>query len=47
MGLSQARQRLASGNDLFTVSGRIVNPTGKSQPVPPLEAELLADNKQT
>ena len=47
MGLSQARQRLASGNDLFTVSGRIVNPTGESQPVPPLEAELLADNKQT
>ena len=47
MGLSQARQRLASGNDLFTVSGRIVNPTGESQRVPPLEAELLADNKQT
>lgn len=47
MGLSQARQRLASGNDLFTVSGRIVNPTGESQKVPPLEAELLADNKLT
>ena len=47
MGLSQARQRLASGNDLFTVSGRIVNPTGERQRVPPLEAELLADNKQT
>ena len=47
MGLSQARQRLASGNDLFTVSGRIVNPTGESQRVPPLEAELLAENKQT
>ena len=47
MGLSQDRQRLASGNDLFTVSGRIVNPTGESQRVPPLQAELLADNKQT
>ena len=47
MGLSQARQRLASGNDLFTVSGRIVNPTGESQRVPPLEAQLLAENKQT
>lgn len=47
MGLSQARQRLASGNDLFTVSGRIVNPTSESQKVPPLEAELLADNKLT
>ena len=47
MGLSQARQRLASGNDLFTVSGRIVNPTGESQRVPPLQAELLAENKQT
>jgi predicted Zn finger-like uncharacterized protein len=47
MGLSQDRQRLASGNDLFTVSGRIVNPTDQSQRVPPLQAELLADNKQT
>ncbi|WP_118858122.1 zinc-ribbon domain-containing protein [Sphingomonas mesophila] len=47
MGLSQTRQRLESGNDLFTVSGRIVNPTGESQRVPPLQAELLADNKQT
>ena len=47
MGLSQDRQRLASGNDLFTVSGRIVNPTDESQRVPPLQAELLAENKQT
>ncbi len=47
MGLSQNRQRLASGNDLFTVSGRIVNPTDESQRVPPLQAELLAENKQT
>jgi len=47
MGLSQDRQRLASGNDLFTVSGRIVNPTDESQRIPPLQAELLADNKQT
>lgn len=42
-----SRQRLASGNDLFTVSGRIVNPTAKSQPVPPLQAELLAADQQT
>ena len=48
MGLSQNRQRIEpSGDELFTVSGRIVNPTGESQRVPPLAAELLADNKQT
>ena len=48
MGLSQNRQRIEpSGDELFTVSGRIVNPTGESQRVPALAAELLADNKQT
>ena len=35
------RQRLASGNELFAVSGRVINPTDESQPVPPLRAELL------
>jgi predicted Zn finger-like uncharacterized protein len=34
------RQRLASGNELLTVTGRVINPTGKSQPVPPLQAQL-------
>ncbi len=34
------RQTLASGNELFAVSGRVINPTEKSQPVPPLRAEL-------
>lgn len=39
-------QRLASGNTLFTVSGRIVNSTGSRQPVPPIRAELLDKTKQ-
>lgn len=34
------RQQLASGNELFAVSGRVINPTDRSQPVPPLSAEL-------
>ena len=39
-------QRLASGNNLFTVSGRIVNATDSPQPVPPIRAELLDKSKQ-
>ena len=39
-------QRLASGNNLFTVSGRIVNSTDSRQPVPPIRAELLDATKQ-
>ena len=35
------RQQLASGNELFAVSGRVINPTDKEQTVPPLRAELL------
>lgn len=35
------RQRLASGNELFAVSGRVINPTDEAQTVPPLRAELL------
>jgi predicted Zn finger-like uncharacterized protein len=35
------RQRLASGNELFAVSGRVINPTDHAQAVPPLKAELL------
>jgi predicted Zn finger-like uncharacterized protein len=34
------RQTLASGNELFAVSGRVINPTDRSQRVPPLHAEL-------
>ena len=34
------RQQLASGNELFEVSGRVINPTDQPQDVPPLKAEL-------
>lgn len=34
------RQPLESGNELLTLSGRIINPTGQEQAVPPLEAQL-------
>ena len=34
------RQRLESGNELLTVTGRVINPTSKEQDVPPLEAQL-------
>jgi predicted Zn finger-like uncharacterized protein len=34
------RQRLESGNELLTVTGRVVNPTPKEQDVPPLRAQL-------
>ena len=40
------RQRLASGNELFAVSGRVINPTDEAQDVPPLRAELLDASKQ-
>jgi predicted Zn finger-like uncharacterized protein len=36
------RQRLESGNELLTVSGRVINPTTKEQTVPPLQAQLRA-----
>ena len=39
-------QKLASGNNLFTLSGRIVNPTDDRQSVPPIHAELLDATKQ-
>ena len=45
MNTSNDRQSLESGGDLLTVSGRIINPTGTSQPVPPLRAELLDASK--
>ena len=34
------RQRLESGNELLTVTGRVINPTTKNQPVPPIQAQL-------
>jgi predicted Zn finger-like uncharacterized protein len=34
------RRTLATGNELFAVSGRIVNPTAVRQPVPDIRAEL-------
>ena len=34
------RQRLESGNELLTVTGRVINPTGSEQPVPPIQAQL-------
>jgi len=34
------RQQLQSGNELLTVTGRVINPTAKEQSVPPLQAQL-------
>jgi hypothetical protein len=34
------RLQLASGNELLTVSGRVINPTSREQVVPPLSAKL-------
>lgn len=34
------RQRLESGNELLTVTGRVINPTAQQQDVPPLQAQL-------
>lgn len=34
------RQKLESNNELLTVSGRVINPTSKTQTVPPIRAEL-------
>jgi predicted Zn finger-like uncharacterized protein len=34
------RQRLESGNELLTVTGRVINPTTEAQSVPPLQAQL-------
>lgn len=39
-------QKLASGNNLFTLSGRIVNPTDDRQSMPSIHAELLDESKQ-
>ena len=34
------RQRLASGNELLAMSGRVINSTDREQDVPPIQAEL-------
>ena len=34
------RQQLASGNQLLTVTGRVINPTESEQTVPPLHAQI-------
>jgi predicted Zn finger-like uncharacterized protein len=34
------RTQLASGNEFLNISGRIINPTEESQPVPPIHAQL-------
>ncbi len=39
------RQKLASGNELLAISGRVINPTDEEQAVPPIRAELR--NKAT
>lgn len=35
-----SRQTLASGNELLAVSGRVINPSSETQPVPPIHAEI-------
>jgi predicted Zn finger-like uncharacterized protein len=40
------RQQLESGNELLTVTGRVINPTNKDQEVPPLQAELKTKTGQ-
>jgi predicted Zn finger-like uncharacterized protein len=34
------RLQLASGNELLTVAGRVINPTDQTHPVPPIHAQL-------
>jgi hypothetical protein len=40
------RQRLASGNELLAVTGRVINPTQESQAVPPIQAQLRSSSGQ-
>jgi predicted Zn finger-like uncharacterized protein len=37
---SQQRRVLDSGNPIIEISGRVINPTDRAQPVPPIRAEL-------
>jgi len=38
------RQKLASGNELLAVSGRVINPTDENQDVPPIQAQLRSSS---
>jgi len=38
------RQKLASGNELLAVSGRVINPTDELQDVPPIRAQLRSSS---
>ena len=40
------RQKLASGNELLAVSGRVINPTDELQTVPPIQAKLRSSSGQ-
>jgi predicted Zn finger-like uncharacterized protein len=40
------RQHLESGNDLLTLTGRVINPSAKEQVVPPIQAQLKNRNGQ-
>ena len=40
------RQSLQSGNELVAISGRVINPTDREQPVPPIIAELRDKQSQ-
>jgi len=40
------RRNLASGSELFAISGKIVNPSGANQRVPDIRAELLDAQKR-
>jgi len=40
------RQALASGNELLAVTGRVINPTAKTQSVPPIHAQLRSNSGQ-
>ena len=46
MVTDRSRQALASGNELFAVSGRVINLTDKAQQVPPIRAELLDASRE-
>ncbi len=38
------RQKLASGDELLTITGRVINPTAKDHSVPPIYAQLKSRN---
>jgi predicted Zn finger-like uncharacterized protein len=46
MVTDRSREALASGNELFAVSGRVINLTDRVQQVPPIKAELLDASRQ-